>query len=79
MELMWAKVKSLLPSAKARSQQELPDAIADALGKIRPSDTSGVFSCHCCVGIIYQYALNGPGRYGNGRDCQPQWLTVDDQ
>ena len=51
IELMWAKVKSLLRSAKARTRDELQDAIAYALSKITSSDTRGFF-CHCLVGII---------------------------
>ena len=51
IELMWAKVKSSLRAAKARTQDELQDAIAAALKKITPSDTRGFF-CHCFVGIV---------------------------
>lgn len=51
IELMWAKVKNFLRSAKARTQEELWDAIAAALSEITSNDTHGFF-CHCTVGII---------------------------
>lgn len=51
IEMMWAKVKSFLRSAMARTQDDLGTAIADALSQISPSDTSGFFR-HCGVGII---------------------------
>jgi len=51
IELMWAKVKSFLRSAKARTQEELQDAIAGALSTVTSSDTRGFFR-HCGVGII---------------------------
>jgi len=51
IELMWAKVKSSLRSAKARIQEELGDAIAAALSDITSSDLRGFFH-HCGVGII---------------------------
>ena len=51
IELMWAKVKSSLRAAKARTQDELQDAIAAALKKITPNDTRGFFY-HCVVGIV---------------------------
>jgi transposase len=51
IELMWAKVKSLLRSVKARSREELHDAIAAALAKISPNDAKGFFY-HCGVGMI---------------------------
>jgi transposase len=51
IELMWAKVKSILRGAKARAEEELYTAIANALKQITPSDTRGFF-CHCGVGMI---------------------------
>lgn len=51
IELMWAKVKSDLRQAQARTQEELCNAIADALAQITPSDTRGFFH-HSVVGII---------------------------
>ena len=51
IELMWAKVKNKLRSAKARTQEELYEAIAQALSQITSSDTQGFFR-HCNVGII---------------------------
>lgn len=51
IELMWSKVKSHLRSAKARTRDELHDAIADAFGKISPGDAKGFFG-HCGVGMI---------------------------
>ena len=51
IELMWAKVKGHLRSVKARTKDELHDAIAEALAKISPNDAKGFF-CHCGVGMI---------------------------
>lgn len=51
IELMWAKVKSALRRAKARTQEELCGAIASALAQVTPRDTYGFF-CHSLVGII---------------------------
>lgn len=51
IELMWAKVKNSLRSTKARTQEQLYDAIAKALGQITPNDTKGFFQ-HCNVCII---------------------------
>ena len=51
IELMWAKVKTNLRSAKARTQEQLYEAIAQSLGKITSDDTQGFFR-HCNVGII---------------------------
>lgn len=51
IELMWAKVKGSLRSAKARTQEQLYEAIAHALAQITSSDTHGYFR-HCIVGII---------------------------
>jgi transposase len=51
IELMWAKVKSALRRAKARTQEELCCAIASALSEVTPNDTYGFF-CHSIVGII---------------------------
>lgn len=51
IELMWSKVKTHLRRAQARTQDELYDAIADALAAITSHDTRGFFR-HCVVGII---------------------------
>lgn len=51
IELMWAKVKSVLRRSKARTQEGLCDAVATTLAQITPSDTRGFF-CHSLVGII---------------------------
>lgn len=46
IEKMWSKVKQLLRSAKARTEQALLDAIAAALNAILPTDAQGWFrSC----------------------------------
>ena len=46
IEKMWSKVKASLRAAKARTQEELCDAIAQALKTIRPDDAKGWFqSC----------------------------------
>lgn len=50
IELMWSKVKNSLRAAKARSQEQLYEAIAHALTKITSSDTQGFFR-HCGVAI----------------------------
>jgi transposase len=51
IELMWAKVKSFLRGAKARTQEELSNAVAAALATITPSDTEGFFK-RAFVGVI---------------------------
>lgn len=51
IEHMWAKVKNSLRTAKARTQEELYDAIAAALSQVTSTDACGFF-CHCSVGII---------------------------
>lgn len=51
IELMWSKVKNHLRRAQARTQDELYDAIAQALVAITSRDTRGFFR-HCFVGII---------------------------
>jgi transposase len=43
IEQMWAKVKNTLRSMKARTEQELHDAIATALLQITSNDTRGFF------------------------------------
>ena len=43
IEQMWSKVKSHLRSAKARTQDDLYQAIAGALSFITPNDTRGFF------------------------------------
>lgn len=52
IELLWSKVKTLLRTAKARTQEELQSAIANALSKITSKDTQGFFR-HCFVGVIF--------------------------
>lgn len=51
IELMWAKVKAHLRRTKARTQDELYEAIVRALAAVTPGDTRGFFQ-HCIVGII---------------------------
>lgn len=51
IEQMWSKVKNSLKSAKARTQEQLFEAIANALAEITSSDAQGFFQ-HCFVGII---------------------------
>ena len=50
IELMWSKVKNSLRTAKARTQEQLYEAIAHALAQITSSDTQGFFR-HCNVAI----------------------------
>ena len=46
IEKMWSKVKASLRAAKARTQEELYNAIAQALKTIHPDDAKGWFeSC----------------------------------
>jgi len=52
IELMWSKVKTLLRGEKARSQDDLCDAIARALAAVSARDTRAFFY-HCFVSIIY--------------------------
>ena len=56
IEAMWSKVKTSLRAAKARSYDELQEAIAKALSTITREDTVGFFR-HCFVGIINENAL----------------------
>jgi transposase len=51
IEQMWAKVKSFLRSAKARTKEELWMAVAAALEGVTPEDTNGFFY-DSVVGII---------------------------
>lgn len=51
IEPMWSKIKNHLRSAKARTREELEQAIAVGLASITPSDARGYFQ-HCFVGII---------------------------
>ena len=44
IEQMWSKVKGHLRSAKARTQEDLYQAIGTALSLITPNDTRGFFS-----------------------------------
>jgi transposase len=46
IELCWAKVKTVLRSAKARTFDALVDALCDALRTINPTDVSAWFA-HC--------------------------------
>ena len=50
IELMWSKVKNSLRTAKARTQGQLYNAIAQALKQITSQDTQGFFR-HCNVAI----------------------------
>ncbi len=43
IEQMWSKVKSSLKKAKARTQEKLVEAIAQALSEVTSSDTQGFF------------------------------------
>lgn len=43
IEMMWSKVKTLLRTAKARTQETLDDAVAQALKAISPEDSQGFF------------------------------------
>jgi transposase len=52
IELVWSKVKNGLRTAKARTQEQLHDAIAGALEQITPKDIQGFFR-HCSVCINY--------------------------
>jgi transposase len=52
IELMWSKVKQLLRSAKARTQEDLWAAIAAALELVTPDEIRAFF-CHCGVGMFY--------------------------
>ena len=49
--MMWSKVKALLRTAQAHTQEQLWGAIAHALAQITPSDAQGFFH-HCFVGVI---------------------------
>ena len=50
IELMWAKAKNHLRTAKARTQEQLYDAIACALEQITPKDIQGSFRhCNVCI------------------------------
>ena len=51
IEQMWSKVKSSLKKAKARTQETLFEAIAQALSEVTSSDTQGFFR-DSFVGII---------------------------
>lgn len=51
IEMMWSKVKSRLRGIKARTQEDLWSAIAQALAEVTPSDARGFFR-HCGVGVI---------------------------
>jgi len=50
IELMWSKVKNSLRTAKARTQEQLYQAIAHALEQVTSNDTQGFFQ-HCNVAI----------------------------
>lgn len=53
IELMWSKVKAALRAAKARTREELEQALVAALNLITPDDCLGWFN-HCG----YQVAFN---------------------
>jgi transposase len=48
IELMWAKLKASLRGAKARTQEALVEAIAQALEEVTPEHSRNFF-CHCFV------------------------------
>jgi transposase len=50
IEQAWSKVKQLLRSAKARTMEELEQAIAEALAAITPQNASAWFA-HCGYGL----------------------------
>lgn len=50
IELMWSKIKNYLRSIKARTGEELEQAIAAGLASITSNDAQGFFR-HCFVGI----------------------------
>ncbi len=50
IELMWAKAKNFLRAVKARTQEQLYDAIAYSLEQITQKDIQGFFR-HCNVYI----------------------------
>lgn len=50
IELMWAKAKNYLRTAKARTQEQLYGAISCALEQITPKDIQGFFRhCNVCI------------------------------
>jgi transposase len=51
IELMWSKVKNLLRSAEARTQEELQEAIASALSSVTSKDAINWFA-HCGYSFI---------------------------
>lgn len=51
IEQMWSKIKNMLRGAKARTQEELEKAIAQALSAVSADDLQGFFS-NSNVGII---------------------------
>lgn len=51
IEMMWSKVKTLLRTAEARTDEELQRAIAAALGQVRAQDAVGWFAA-CGYSII---------------------------
>jgi transposase len=50
IEQAWSKVKQLLRSAKARTVEELEQAVAAALAAITPPNASAWFA-HCGYGL----------------------------
>jgi transposase len=50
IEQAWSKVKPVLRSAKARTMEELEQAIAEALAAITPQNASAWFA-HCGYGL----------------------------
>jgi transposase len=50
IEQAWSKVKQVLRSAKARTMEELEQAIAEALAAITPQNASAWFA-HCGYGL----------------------------
>lgn len=52
IEMAWSKVKTMLRTARARTKDELHNAIAKAIQSITPKDAQAFFQ-HCCVGINF--------------------------
>ena len=51
IEKAWSKLKQLLRSAKARSRDELENAIAEAIRLITPDNAKAWFK-HCIIGLL---------------------------
>ena len=53
IEMMWSKVKTHLRQAKARTDEDLLAAIAEALRRVNPTDAKGFFRHAGYVCTIY--------------------------